>query len=138
MKITKFQSEEIRRRYRAKEKSEPKLAKEYGVCVSTISNIVRGYVPKSQYRDLDDIDKGVIKCIRESEGLSMRDVYRCVNLEVGNFSEQRLRYRINSLEAMGVIYTVRVKGRPPIRRCYLPEQKKFSELVSRVRYGNDG
>jgi len=138
MKLTKFQSEEIRRRYLAKEKSQPKLALEYGVSVMTISNIVRGYVPKSQYRDLDDIDQGILKCIKESEGLSMMDVYRCVNLELGNFSEQLLRYRINSLEAMGVIYTVRVKGQPPIRRCYLPEQKKFEQLVSRVRDGNDG
>ena len=138
MKLTKFQSEEIRRRYLSKEKSEPKLADEYGVSVSTISRIVLGYVPKSQHRDLDDIDEGILKCIKESEGLSMMDVYRCANLESdGNFSEQFIRYRLNSLEEMGVIYTVRVKGKPSIRRVYLPEQKKFEQLVSRVREPNE-
>jgi hypothetical protein len=118
-KLTAAQAKEIRRRYLAKEKKGPALAKEYGVSVMTISRIVRGYVPKSRYRELDAIDQQIIGCIEKAQGLSMMQVYRCYNLEADkNLSEQFIRYRINSLEEIGHIRTIRVKGKPAKRACF--------------------
>jgi DNA-binding XRE family transcriptional regulator len=142
-KLTKFQREEIQRKYREHEKNQPALGREYGVSQKTISLIVNGQVLKGLRRKLDAVDKWILRCVKQSEGLSMMDVYRCVNLEAeGNVlgivcNEQFIRYRINSLEAMGHIYTVRVKGKPAVRRVYLQEQKKFEALTAVIHDGSD-
>ena len=118
-KPTAAQAKEIRRKYQVGEKKGPALAKEYGVSQQTISRIVRGYVPKSQYRELDAIDQQIISCIEKAQGLSMVQVYRCYNLEADkNLSEQFIRYRINSLEDIGHIRTIRVNGKPAKRACF--------------------
>jgi predicted transcriptional regulator len=118
-KLTAAQAKEIRRRYLAKEKNQPALAREYGVNQVTISRIVHGYVPKSRYRELDTIDHQILNCIEECEGLSMVEIYRCYNLEADkNLSEQLIRYRINSLEEKGHIRTIRIKGKPAKRACF--------------------
>ena len=115
-KLTKFQREEIQRKYREHEKNQPALGREYGVSQKTISRIVNGQVLKGLRRKLDAVDKWILRCIKQSEGLSMM---------------------INSLEAMGHIYTVRVKGKPAVRRVYLQEQKKFEALTAVIHDGSD-
>ena len=119
-KLTEAHVEEIRERYLAGGVTQQAIADEYGVARSYISRIMHGQGPHGRaFRELDAIDRMILKCIEESQGLSMVEVYRCYNLEANkNLSEQFIRYRINSLEEMGHIRTIRIKGKPAKRACF--------------------
>ena len=138
-KLTDAQMEEIRERYLAGGVTQQVLADEYGVARSYISRIMHGQGPQSsRFRELDDIDRVILTCINEQQGLSMVEVYRCYNLEAEQpLSEQFIRYRINSLGEMGYIRIIRVTGKPAIRRCYLAEQRASKELKGTARNGNE-
>ena len=139
-KLTDAQREEIRERYLAGGVTQQVLAAEYGVAPSYINRVMHGQGPQgSRFRELDDIDRVILTCINEQQGLPMVEVYRCYNLEAAQpLSEQFIRYRINSLGEMGYIQIIRVKGKPPIRRCYIAEHRNYEQLVGRARDGNSG
>ena len=139
-KLTDAQMEEIRERYLAGGETQQVLADEYGVARSYISRIMHGQGPQSsRFRELDDIDRVILTCIKEQQGLAMVEVYRCYNLEAEQpLSEQFIRYRINSLGEMGYVRIIRVTGKPAIRRCYISEQWNYEQLVGRARDGNGG
>jgi len=139
-KLTDAQVEEVRERYLAGGVTQQELAGEYGVARSYISRVMHGRGPHGRpFRELDDVDQAILQCIREEEGLSMIDIYRCYNIEAEQpLSEQFIRYRINSMEEMGVIRTIRIKGKPAIRRVYLAEERNYAQLVGSARDGNSG
>ena len=138
-RLTEAQVVEVQEKYLAGGITQQELADEYGKDQPTISRIINGKGPHSRFREVDDIDRVVLRCIERQEGLSMIEVYRCYNLESDEpRSEQFIRYRLNSLAEMNEIRIVRVKGRPAIRRCYIASKLNAKQLSGRVRYGNDG
>ncbi len=119
-RLTEAQVKEVQAKYLAGGITQQELADEYNVYQSYISRALQGKGPHDrQFRKLDTIDHQILNCIEECEGLSMVDIYRCYNLEADkNLSEQFIRYRINSLEEMGHIRTIRIKGKPAKRACF--------------------
>ena len=138
-KLTEAQVVEVREKYLAGGITQQELADEYGKDQPTISRIINGRKPHPRFRDVDDIDRLILRCIERQEGLSMIEVYRCYNLESDEpRDEQFIRYRLNSLAEMNEIRIVRVKGKPAIRRCYIAEKLNTTQLRGRVRDGNSG
>ena len=135
-KLTKSQIEEIQEKYLTGGITQQKLAEEYEVQQSYISRLIDGQKPRVSAKGLDAVDRVILLCIGEREGLSMVDVFRCYNLEAeAPYDEQYIRFKIRSLEKKGFVRTIRVKGRPAIRRCYIAEQKIYRDLVGTAREG---
>ena len=130
---------EIRERYLAGGVTQQVLADEYRVARSYISRIMHGKWPQSsRFRELDSIDRVILTCIGEQQGISMVEVYRCYNLEAEQpLSEQFIRYRLTSLQEMGEIQIVRISGKPAVRRCYLAEPVSVEGLKGTARNGNE-
>lgn len=120
-RLTEAQVEEVQQKYLTGKFTQEELARDYGVSQASISRVMHGQRRhRKAFRELDDVDEQILRCIENAEGLSMVDVYRCYNLEANHtLSEQFIRYRVNTLEKMGRIEIVKVKGKPTIRKCYI-------------------
>jgi predicted XRE-type DNA-binding protein len=138
-KLTKSQIEEIQKKYLTEGITQQKLAEEYDVQQSYISRLMDGRKPRFRASELDAVDRIILLCIGEREGLSMVDVFRCYNLEAVDtpHDEQYIRFKIRSLEKKGFVRTIRMKGKPAVRRCYIADDTNFEDLVGRTRDGNN-